>query len=102
MLYERLNPEMRSTVDEFVGRLQALSWEGRTCLLTEASTSFEEEFEGNEAAIASRGFVTAVLERLDDADEVDDPHQAYLLSLSLLPEHRCRVEAYLLGTDTVH
>ena len=102
MLYERLNPEMRSTVDEFAVRLQTLSWETRTSLLTEASSSFEEQFEGKAATLVSRAFVTAVLERLDDDAEVDDPHQAYLLSLSLLPEHRCRVEAYLLETDTVH
>ena len=102
MFYERLNPEMRSTVDEYAVRLQTLSWQGRTSLLAEASSSFEERFEGRAAKLATRAFVTAVLERLNDAAEVDNPHQAFLLSLSLLPEHRDRVEAYLQETDTVH
>lgn len=102
MLYERLNPAMRRTVDEYVVRLQTLSWQRRTSLLAEASTPFEEQFEGTAAELAARGFVTAVLERLDDLAEVDDPHQAYLLSLSLLPEHRSRAEAYIEESYTVH
>ncbi len=102
MIYERLNTEMRRTVDVYVLRLLPLSWQGRTSLLAEASTPFEEQFEGNAAELAARGFITAVLERLDDVAEVDDPHQALLLSRSLLPEHRSRAEAYIEESWTVH
>ncbi len=97
MLYERLNNEMRSTVDHYALRLKPLTWQDRTCLLAEATHPFEEQFEGSAAELAARGFLTAVLERLDSPEvtEVDDPHQAYLLSRSLLPAHRTLAEQFL-------
>ncbi len=94
MLYERLNLEMRRTVDVFVLRLQTLPWQYRTSLLAEASASFEGQFQGTAAELAARGFLTAVLERLDDAEEVDDPDRAHLLSLSLNPHHRSLADRY--------
>lgn len=97
MLYERLNNEMRSTVDHYAVRLKSLTWQDRTCLLAGATAPFEEQFDGSAAELAARGFLTAVLERLEAPElaEVDDPHQAYLLSRSLLPAHRSLAEQFL-------
>lgn len=94
MLYEKLNHEMRETVDQYVHRLAPLSWQRRTNVLAEASDSFAEEFDMGSAELAARGFVTAVLERLN-AGEIEDPHQAYLFSLSLIPAHQILAEEYL-------
>jgi hypothetical protein len=97
MLYERLNNEMRSTVDHYVVRLRSLTWRDRTSLLAGATAPFEEQFDDCSAELAARGFLTAVLERLGSPDlaEVDDPHQAYLMSRSLLPAHRTLGEQFL-------
>jgi len=94
MLYERLNSEMRSTVDAFASRIRLLAWEERSGLLAEAARPFADRFDGEEARLALQGFVTAVLERLGPG-EVTDRHQAHLLSLSLNPEHRALGLAYL-------
>jgi hypothetical protein len=94
MLYEKLNPEMRSTVDAFASCIRSLPWEERSGLLAEAARPFEDRFEAEAARLALQGFLTAVLERLGPG-EVTDPHQAHLLSKSLNPEHRARAEAYL-------
>lgn len=94
MLYEKLNPEMRRTVDEFAERIRPLPWTRRSDLLVEASRPFAEQFEGDAARLAGKGFLTAVIERLEP-DRVDDPHQACLFTLSLHPEHRAMAERYL-------
>ncbi|MFN7961800.1 MAG: hypothetical protein U0002_11055 [Thermoanaerobaculia bacterium] len=94
MLYEKLDQEMQWTVDEFAGRLRPLSWESRTNLLERTASPFAECFTGREASLATQGFLTAVLERLVPL-EIDDPLGAYLLSLSLNPEHRALADAYL-------
>lgn len=93
MLYERLNPEMRETVDSYVARLQVLDWRRRVDLLTDAALPFSEDLPPEKAKVAARGFVTAVLERLDES-EVTDPRQALLYLASLLPEHRAMAELY--------
>jgi hypothetical protein len=94
MLYERLNPEMQETVDSYVARLQVLDWRRRVDLLTDAALPFNEDLPPEKAKVAARGFVTAVLERLDES-EVTDPRQALLYLSSLLPEHRAMAELYL-------
>lgn len=94
MLYEKLNPEMQQTVDAFAARLADLSWERRSDALARVAQPFSERFDGDEARLAGKGFLTAVLERLDD-DRVDDFHQAILLLLSLNPAHRARAEEWL-------
>ena len=48
---------------------------------------FAERYEGPQATLAGKGFLTAVLERLGD-QPIDDPTQAVLLSLSLNPHHQ--------------
>lgn len=94
MLYEKLNPEMRRTVDEFARRIRPLPWPRRSDLLVEASRPFADQFEGEAARLASRGFLTAVIERLEP-ETVDDPHQACLFTLSLDAGHRAMAERYL-------
>ncbi|HEX4952818.1 MAG TPA: hypothetical protein VF017_05415 [Thermoanaerobaculia bacterium] len=94
MLYEKLNEEMQYTVDEFVGRIRPLSWRRRIDLLAQAGAPFADQFDAAAASLALKGFVTAVLERLNPL-EVDDPFLAYLLSLSLNPEHKTAALAYL-------
>jgi hypothetical protein len=94
MLYEKLNSEMRWTVDAFASRIRSLPWEERSDLLAEAGGPFADRFEGEAARLALQGFLTAVLERLGPGD-VTDPHQAQLLSLSLNPEHQALAAAYL-------
>ena len=44
--------------------------------------------------LASKGFLTAVIERLEPG-EVNDPHQACLFTLSLNAEHRAMADGYL-------
>ena len=94
MLYEKLNPEMQQTVDAFADRLADLSWERRSDALARVAQPFSERFDGDDARLAGKGFLTAVLERLD-AEEVADVHQAVLHLLSLNPEHRARAEQWL-------
>lgn len=94
MLYEKLNPEMRSTVDAFASRIEPLPWHHRSDLLAEVARPFEDCFDAEAALLAAQGFVTAVLERLE-VGAVDDPFQAKLLSFSLNPEHRALAEVYL-------
>jgi len=98
MLYEKLDPGMQEMVDTYADRLRDLSWPRRSDALAEASRPFGEalgeEHGDDKARLASRGFVTAVLERLPE-DEVDDPHQAILFRLSLNPHHQSAAEAFL-------
>ncbi|MEA2694770.1 MAG: hypothetical protein QOJ16_4157 [Acidobacteriota bacterium] len=84
MLYEKLNPVMQEMVDLYVQRLSPLSWKRRVDMLGEAIPAFAGELTADQAKTAARGFITAVLERLEVSD-VDDPFQAslYLVSLSL-------------------
>lgn len=93
MLYERLNPEMKKTVDAYVDRLKVLDWGRRTDLLTDAALPFGEDLPADKAQIAARGFVTAVLERLDEA-EVTDPRQALVYLASLHAHHREMAERF--------
>lgn len=95
MLYEKLNSTMRQMVDAWAGRLQPLPWQQRSDLLTEAARPFGEQFPGEQGATAARGFITAVLERLDEDDPVRDPFQASMYRLSLDPAHRQAAEHYL-------
>jgi hypothetical protein len=94
MLYEKLNPEMRHTVDLFAERLSALPWARRSDALAEAAGPFTERFTAQEARLASQGFLTAVLERLAPP-AVSDPHQAVLHLLSLNPAHRRMARRWL-------
>lgn len=95
MLYERLNPEMKATVDSYVTRLRVLDWGRRADLLADAALPFGEDLPPDKARIAARGFVTAVLERLDeDDDAVTDPRQALLYLASLHPGHQAMAEQY--------
>ncbi len=93
MLYEKLNDEMRKTVDEFASACQELPWRERGGLLACTASPFEATFESSEASLAARGFITAVLERLA-ADGVEGPDHAALLTLSLNPFHRSLAEEY--------
>lgn len=94
MLYEKLNPDMQQTVDEFTERIRSMPWARRSDLLIEASRPFADQFEGEAARLASKGFLTAVIERLA-LTEIDDPRQALLFTLSLNAEHRALAEQYL-------
>lgn len=95
MLYEKLSPEMQQTVDLFAERLAALPWARRSDALAEAAVPFSDRFTGEEARLAGKGFLTAVLERLDPP-VVTDPHQAVLHLLSLNPLHREMARLWLL------
>ena len=94
MLYEKLNADMKKTVDAWVGRLAVLDWRRRSDLLADASLPLGEGLPPEKASMVARGFVTAVLERLGE-DEVTDPFQAVLYLASLNPEHRAQAERYL-------
>jgi len=94
MLYEKLNAEMQRMVDHYARQLQPLDWGQRSDLLAQASLPFGEELAPDKARLASRGFITAVLERWD-LPEVDDPGQACLYLASLNPDHHAMVERYL-------
>lgn len=93
MLYEKLNAEMKETVDAWVSRLKVLDWRRRSDLLAESALPFGEGLPADKARTAARGFVTAVLERLDQ-DEVTDPYQALLYRVSLNPGHQEMAERY--------
>lgn len=94
MLYEKLAPAMQQTVDEFATRLAGVPWAQRSDTLAATALPFAEQFEGPQATLAGKGFLTAVLERLGD-HVVTDPTQAVLLSLSLNPLHRQLADAWL-------
>lgn len=94
MLYEKLNGDMRKMVDQYAQKLRPLDWNRRSDLLVQASLSFGEEQASDKASLASRGFVTAVLERWG-APEVDDPRQALLYLTSLNPDHQALAKDYL-------
>jgi hypothetical protein len=95
LLYERLSPDMQQAVDAWAERLAAVGWQRRGDLLAEAARPFADRFEGARAQLASRGFLTAVLERLESGDEVSDVYQACLYRLSLHPHHRLQADRYL-------
>ena len=94
MLYEKLNGEMKKTVDQYARRLRPMAWNRRSDLLIQAALPFGEELAPDKASLASRGFITAVLERWD-APEVDDPRQALLYLTSLNPDHQAQAKRYL-------
>jgi hypothetical protein len=81
-------------VDRYAQKLRPLNWNRRSDLLVQASLSFGEEQAPDKASLASRGFVTAVLERWGSA-EVEHPRQALLYLTSLNPDHQAMVERYL-------
>lgn len=97
MLYEKLDPGMKKMVDGYAGRLRVLSWNRRSDLLVEAARSFGEDLPPDKAPTAARGFITAVLERLEPEppEPVTDPYQASLYLASLDPDHRQAAEDYL-------
>lgn len=94
MLYDKLNPQMRKTVDEFASRLGPMAWNRRSDLLADAALPFAEDLAPELARLAATGFMTAVLERWDDSIVVD-PRQARLYMLSLNPRHRALAAEYL-------
>lgn len=100
MLYEKLAPAMQQTVDEFATRLADVPWAQRSDALAAAALPFAEQFEGPQATLAGKGFLTAVLERLGD-HVVTDPTQAVLLSLSLNPLHRQLADTWLAAHPEV-
>ncbi len=100
MLYEKLNSDMQRTVDEFTERIRPLPWSRKSDLLAEASRPFAEQFEGDAARLASKAFMTAVMERLGP-EPVDDPRQACLLALSLNADHRAMADRYLTAHPEV-
>lgn len=100
MLYERLRPEMQQTVDEFATRIADLPWAQKSDALAAAALPFAERYEGPQATLAGKGFLTAVLERLGDAP-IDDATQAVLLSLSLNPHHQEAAAAWLTAHPEV-
>ena len=87
MLYEKLNDDMREMVDTYAERLRDLTWARRSDALNQAAVPFGETFGPEQARLAGKGFVTAVLERLEE-DDVSDAHQAVLYRISLNPRHR--------------
>lgn len=94
MLYEKLSDTMQEMVDIYAEKARSLPWPRTSDLIGEATQHFQEEYSGRQARVASLGFLTAVLERLETG-EVTDPHQACLFVLSLNPEHRRQAELYL-------
>jgi len=94
MLYDKLNAQMRRTVDEFASRLGPMTWNRRSDLLADAALPFADDFEPDMARLAAKGFMTAVLERWDDPIVVD-PRQACLYMNSLNPLHRAMAAEYL-------
>lgn len=94
MLYDKLNSQMRRTVDEYAARLGPLAWNRRSDLLADAARPFVEDLAPEQARLAAKGFMTAVLERWGDPIVVD-PRQARLYMLSLNPTHRAMAAEYL-------
>lgn len=85
---------MQEMVDTWVTRLRDLPWVRRSDLLAEAARPFGEQFTGDQARTAARGFITAVLERLGEK-RVTDPYQASMYQLSLHAPHREAADAFL-------
>ena len=100
MLYDKLNHQMRRTVDEFAARLGPMAWHHRSDLLADAAVPFAEDLEPGQAQLAAKGFMTAVLERWDDPTVVD-PRQACLYMISLNPRHRAMAAEYLHANPQV-
>ncbi|HEX6203535.1 MAG TPA: hypothetical protein VF100_11070 [Thermoanaerobaculia bacterium] len=100
MLYERLQPDMQQTVDEFAERIADLPWAQKSDALASAALPFAERYEGPQATLAGKGFLTAVLERLGDRP-IDDATQAVLLSLSLNPHHQEAAASWLTAHPEV-
>lgn len=96
MLYHKLNPEMQRLVDAYATRLASLPWSQRRELLAEATPLFAEDLEPEQAQLAARGFLTAILERWA-YPEVNDPDQAALYLSSLSEGDRALAELYLTG-----
>jgi hypothetical protein len=94
MLYEKLNPVMQEMVDLYVQRLSPLPWKRRIDVLAEAIPAFAGELTADQAKTAARGFITAVLERLE-VGEVDDPFQASLFLISLSLDHQEAAAGFL-------
>jgi len=95
MLYEKLNPVMKEMVDLYVQRLRPLSWKRRIDVLGEAIPAFAaDELTADQAKTAARGFITAVLERLE-VTEVDDPFEASLCLVSLSLDHQEAAAGFL-------
>jgi hypothetical protein len=94
VIYEKLDPDMQGTVDAYVRRLTTLDWRRRGELLAQAGALFGDDFGPEQSALAAKGFVTAVIERLG-APAVDDPFQANLYLASLDPAHRAEAERFL-------
>lgn len=94
MLYEKLNDEMQEMVDTYAERLRDLPWARRSDALNQAAVPFGETFGPDQARLAGKGFVTAVLERLEEED-VTDAHQAVLYRISLNPQHQAAAEDFL-------
>lgn len=94
MLYDKLNPDMQSTVDDYATRLAVLAWSRRSHLLAEASRTLGEGLPSEKAQVVARGFVTAVLERWG-SPEVEDAYQASLYLASLDAGHRDMAKRWL-------
>lgn len=94
MFYEKLNHLIRRAVDRYVEELGDLPWQRRSHLLSQVVPSFTEDLAPEDAPLAARGFITAVLERWDEP-RVVDPYQACLYLTSLLPEHQELAERFL-------
>ncbi|HEX2254024.1 MAG TPA: hypothetical protein VHQ65_12210 [Thermoanaerobaculia bacterium] len=94
MLYEKLNPEMRHMVDVYAQRLADVPWRQCSDALAEAARPFNDQFSEEEAHLAARGFVTAVIERIG-TQPVAELDQALLYRLSLDPEHRQLAQSWL-------
>ena len=60
MLYEKLNPDMRQTIDDWAQRLAPLDWGRRGELLAEAAAAFGEDLSPEKSDLAGKGFLTAV------------------------------------------
>lgn len=93
-LYDKLNPEMQATVDSWVERLEPLAWSRRADLLAQAAQPYREEFPDEQARHLTRGFITAVLEKLDE-DTITNPLQAVMHLLSLHPHHNAQAQGWL-------
>lgn len=100
MLYDKLNSQMRRTVDEYATRLGPMAWSRRSDLLADAARPFVEDLAPEDASLAAKGFMTAVIERWDDPSVVD-PRQACLYLISLNPHHRAMAAEYLQANPQV-
>jgi hypothetical protein len=92
--YIKLNPMIRRAVDRYAAELGDLPWQQRSHLLSQVVPSFTEELAPEDAPLAARGFITAILE-LWEEPRVVDPYQACLYLTSLLPEHQQLAQDFL-------